>query len=111
MKTKMQENLTSQERLERIARIINRGIYLLALKEGWFVSSDRVKKNKSQTALSQRQEIIMAQVKSRSSITNKEICGLLDISRDTVHRELKTLVKAGLLEVRGKGRASAYFKK
>lgn len=109
--TKMQENLTPQERLERIAKIINKGIYLLALKEGWFVSSDRVEKNKSKTTLNQRQEIIMAQVKSKRGITNKEICGLLGISRDTAHRELKELLDVGLLKAVGKGRAVTYFEK
>jgi predicted HTH transcriptional regulator len=104
----MKDTLTPQERLERIAAIINKGIYMLALKEGWFVSKEI--KEKSKAMLEERQKIIMAHVKSNGKITNKEVCELLAISRDTAHRELRYLLESGLLEVRGRGRSVVYFK-
>jgi len=106
----MQENFTSQKRLERIAQIINKGIYLLAQKEGWLAHCSE-KKIKNKRALSQRQDAIMENLRSKGKIKNKEVCELLGVSRDTAHRELKKLISIGLLEVKGKGRMVTYFEK
>ena len=106
----MQENFTSQKRLERIAQIINKGIYLLAQKEGWFADCS-AKNVKNKRVLSQRQDAIMENLRLKGKIKNKEVCELLGVSRDTAHRELKELLNMGLLEAIGKGRAVTYFEK
>ena len=105
----MNKDLTPEQRLRRIAEIINKGIFLLALKEGWF-DENPVKQKESKIDLRERQKVIMAHLESKSRITNKEVCELFGVSRDTAHRELKHLLQTGLLKVKGSGRSVVYFK-
>lgn len=104
----MCENLTPEQRLRRIAELINKGIYLLALKEGWF--EHKPKKKRTKVCLRQRQKLIIEYLKSKGKVTNKEVCEVLGVSRDTAHRELKELLHMGLLKTSGRGRSVAYFK-
>jgi predicted HTH transcriptional regulator len=102
----MQENLTSQERLERIASIINKGIYLLALKEGWFCHQKEEKLKRSE--ISKEERCIVELCKGRGKITNKDLQDLLGIHRNTATVKLKEMVLKRLLVQNGNRRHTYY---
>lgn len=102
----MQENLTPQERLEKIVSIINKGIYLLALKEGWFCHQKENKTKKAEMSIEEKQ--IVELCKARGKITNQEIQDLLGIHRNTATVKLKAMVLKGLLIQNGNRRHTYY---
>jgi len=59
--------------------------------------------------LDERQRKIVDFVQERGSITRAESISALNVSRNTAKRKLAQLVKLGVLEPRGKGRATRYF--
>ncbi len=106
----MEKNLTPQERLERIASIVNKGIYLLALKEGWFVDSikQKIKTAKSE-ALSFEEQQIIDLCKGKIKIRNKDCQNLLGVHRSTAMRRLSKMVSKGLLVQKGNGKGTFYI--
>lgn len=107
----MHESLTPQERLRRIAEIVNKGIYLLALKEGWFVNSNQTDKkiqNQSQRLSVEEQEIIEL-CENKGRITNKDVQDLFGVHRNTATRKLKEMVFKGLLIQKGNSKGSIYI--
>jgi len=105
----MQENLTHQERLERIAQIINKGIYLLALKEGWFVNPAKKECEDLQNdKLDLEEQLIINLCKNKGMITNKEVQGLLGIHRNTATKRLKEMAAKRLLIQNGNHRHTYY---
>jgi len=89
----MEKNLTPQERLERIACIINKGIYLLALKEGWFVNQDNDNDGRAEPKiiLSLEEKQIIDLCKNKGRITNNDVQDLLGIHRNTSSKRLKEI--------------------
>ena len=61
--------------------------------------------------LNERQRIALRYVFREGFITNKIYANLNKVSNKTASLELKDLVKKGLLEVKGKGRATKYLPK
>jgi len=105
----MYENLTTEQRLQRIAQIINKGIYLLALKEGWFENSVKEKKKITKTeALSFEEQQIVDLCKKKGRITNRDVQELLGLHRVTVTLRLREMVTKGLLVKKGNCRHTYY---
>ena len=118
----MQENLTSQERLERIAEIINKGIYLLALKEGWFDNSDENKKEilpKKESIIEEEifrildedQIEILKLVRNQGSIRVVECAKLIGKSSRWIRYKIKDMELKNILHRIGKSKNDphAYF--
>jgi len=103
----MPENLTPQERLERITSIINKGIYLLALKEGWFCHQKTEKLKRSE--ISKEERPIVELCKGRGKITNKDLQDLLGIHRNTATVKLNQMMLKGLLVKNGNRRGTYYI--
>lgn len=75
------------------------------------LSLDSRLKNKlgRQIALSERQIKLMEYLKNQESITVKQACQIIpDVSEDTIWRDLKDLIKKGIVKKRGKTKAVNY---
>ena len=59
--------------------------------------------------LSDRQIQAMLYLMTHSTITNREYRRLTDVGRDTAHRDLRELVRKGLLQRQGQGRMIHYI--
>lgn len=66
-------------------------------------------KEGEQIELTPKQVKILEKVKGKGKITNKELQGMLGVSRQAVLKEISKLVDAGLIELVGKGR-NAYYR-
>ena len=105
----MTENLSPEKRLGRIAQIINKGIYLLALKEGWFADSVKQKiKTTKNEALSFEERQIIDLCRSKGRITNKDFQDLIGVHRNTATKRLKEIALKGLLLQQGNYRHTCY---
>ena len=104
----MYRNLTPEQRLRRAAEIINKGIYLLAQKEGWFVHSPDTREQKQNQELSTEEHEIIKACKSKGKITNKDLQDLFGIHRNTATARLKDMVSGGLLIQKGNRRHTHY---
>jgi len=99
-------NLNPDERLNRIANIINKGIYLYALKNDWFDKKDQAKSDKRK--MTAEEEQIIQLVKKSGRITNNDVQILFGWHRNTVSAKIKDMVRKKLLIKNGKGRHSYY---
>ena len=99
-------NLNPDERLNRIANIINKGIYLYALKNDWFDKNDQTKSDKKK--MTAEEEQIIQLVKKTGRITNNDVQVLFGWHRNTVSVKMKDMVRMKLLIKNGKGRHSYY---
>jgi predicted HTH transcriptional regulator len=105
----MRDNLIPELRLQRIAEIINKGIYLLALKEGWFVNCENKRqKTKPEIILSMEEEQVLRYCKNKGRVTNKDLQDLLGVHRNTSTKKLKSMVLKGILVQNG-SRSHAYY--
>ena len=102
----MREKLTPEYRLRRIANIINKGIYLYALKNDWFDKKDQTKSDKKKMTAEEEQIIQLA--KKAGRITNNDVQVLFGWHRNTVSAKMKDMVTKRLLIKKGKGRHSFY---
>ncbi|MFH1045524.1 MAG: MarR family transcriptional regulator [Candidatus Omnitrophota bacterium] len=100
--------MTPEERLRRIAELVNKGVYLLGLKEGWFVHKIKKQKQKEIQELSFEESQIIDLCKRKGVLANKEIRSLLGIHRNTATNKLKQLVAKGLLTRSGNKRYAYY---
>lgn len=101
-------DLAPEIRLRRIAEIINKGIYLLGQKEGWFISpKEKIRQSRSEV-LSIDEELIINLCREKGIITNKDIHDLKQIHRNTATRILKKMVLKRLLFRNGKQRYTYY---
>ena len=106
----MNEILTPEQRIRRIAGIIDKGIYLLALKEGWF--ADPVKKENRATqikALDFKEQQVIDLYKRKGRITNRHVQDLFGVHRNTATKRLKDMVLKGLLIPKGNNRHTYYI--
>jgi len=99
-------NLSSDERLNRIANIINKGIYLYALKNDWFDKKDQRKSEEKKITAEEEQIILLA--KKAGRITNNDVQALFSWHRNTTTQRLKDMISKGLLVRTGKGRHCFY---
>jgi predicted HTH transcriptional regulator len=104
----MYKDLTAEQRLERIAQIINKGIYLLALKEGWFVNLAKREKEKQIKALSFEEQQIIELCTNNGRVTNRDVQDLFGVHRNTATLKLKDMVLRGLLTQKGNRRHTYY---
>ncbi|MFH1665659.1 MAG: Fic family protein [Candidatus Omnitrophota bacterium] len=66
-------------------------------------------KQGKQIELTPKQVKILQKVKEKGKITNKELQGMLGVSRQAVLKEISKLIDAGLIELVGRGR-NAYYR-
>lgn len=72
-------------------------------------SRDRALRDKiGQVALTERQLKILAYVEEHGRITNRELQQIANLSHETAHKELLTLIQSGLLNKKGKARGTYY---
>ena len=102
-------NITPEQRLRRIAEIINKGIYLYALKEGWFVQSAKENEQKQLEGIAPEEHEILNLCKANGRITNKDVQDLLGVPRNTATAKLKDMAKKGLLVRAGNHRHTHYL--
>ena len=106
----MNEILTPEQRLRRIAEIIDKGIYLLALKEGWFVNVIKKENGVTQAeTLGFDEQQIISLYKSNGRITNGDVQNLFEVHRNTATNRLKDMVLKGLLIPKGNRRHTYYI--
>ena len=67
----------------------------------------RIARNET-TMLTSRQNRLYCFIKSKGSVTKSESAELLGVSGDTALREIKTLMREGILEQSGTGRGTKY---
>lgn len=73
------------------------------------LSSERLKKTKrGQIALTERQMQIVEHINLNGKITNREVRKMFKISDEGALKEIKKLLKLGVIKSRGKGRALHY---
>jgi Fic family protein len=65
-------------------------------------------KGKGQIALTERQMKIVERIVEKGKITNREIREMFELSDEAVRKEIAKLMKSGVLEGKGKGRAVYY---
>ena len=102
-------DLNPVERLERISQIINKAIYLLVMKEGWFgnlTKGDAIATQSKEVNLEEQQ--ILELCKSKGRITNKDLQNLLGIHRNTATNKLKKMLSRRLLFQYGNGKSRFY---
>ena len=106
----MNEILTPGQRIRRIAEIIDNGIYLFALKEGWFANPVKKENRTTQIkALGFEEQQIIDLCKIKGRITNKHVHDLLEVHRNTCTRKLRQMVSRKLLVQNGIGKGSFYI--
>jgi ATP-dependent DNA helicase RecG len=72
-------------------------------------SRDRALKERiGQVGLNERQLAILSYVEAHGQITNRELQEFARVSHTVAHEELTALVEKGVLQKRGRGRATHY---
>jgi len=108
MTIQITDDLALGIRLRRIAEIINKGIYLLGQKEGWFVSQEEKTMQGQAEVLSIDEEQIIDLCKRKGVITNKDIQDLKQIHRNTATNILREMILKRLLIRNGRQRYTYY---
>ena len=99
------DDLMPEERLSRVARIINKGIHLYALNQGWID-----KKEKKKPELNPEEQQIIELCRKNGRISNKDVQQLLKVHRNTAMQKLRRMELKNLLKRKGNGKSSYYFR-